>query len=76
MDDVHAVYKLISFIDALEDAIHLFPERANVIESRVASFYSKLDTLPESTREKAEEMLDENGRYFMFEEHSSVMQYL
>ncbi|MCG6305893.1 hypothetical protein K6U21_17265 [Vibrio vulnificus] len=76
VDDVHAVYKLISFIDALEDAIHLFPERANVIESRVASFYSKLDTLPESTREKAEEMLDENGRYFMFEEHSSVMQYL
>ena len=76
VDDVHAVYKLISFIDALEDAVHLFPERANVIESRVASFYSKLDTLPESTREKAEEMLDENGRYFMFEEHSSVMQYL
>ncbi|CAH1229298.1 conserved hypothetical protein [Vibrio harveyi] len=76
VDDVHAVYKLISFIDALEDAIHLYPERANVIESRVASFYSKLDTLPESTREKAEEMLDENGRYFMFEEYSSVMQYL
>ncbi|RPB33412.1 hypothetical protein [Vibrio parahaemolyticus] len=76
VDDVHAVYKLISFIDALEDAIPLFPERANVIESRVASFYSKLDTLPESTREKAEEMLDENGRYFMFEEHNSVMQYL
>lgn len=76
VDDVHAVYKLISFIDALEDAIHLFPERANVIESRVESFYSKLDTLPESTREKAEEMLDENGRYFMFEEHNSVMQYL
>lgn len=76
VDDVHAVYKLISFIDALEDAIHLFPERANVIESRVASFYSKLDTLPESTREKAEEMLDENGRYFMFEEHSSVIQYI
>ncbi|WP_104025897.1 hypothetical protein [Vibrio hyugaensis] len=76
VDDVHAVYKLISFIDALEDAIHLFPERANVIESRVESFYSKLDTLPESTREKAEEMLDEKGRYFMFEEHSSVMQYL
>ncbi|MHA2731323.1 hypothetical protein [Vibrio campbellii] len=76
VDDVHAVYKLISFIDALEDAIPLFPERANVIESRVASFYNKLDTLPESTREKAEEMLDENGRYFMFEEHSSVIQYL
>lgn len=76
VDDVHAVYKLISFIDALEDAIHLYPERANFIESRVASFYSKLDTLPESTREKAEEMFDENGRYFMFEEHSSVMQYL
>ena len=76
VDDVHAVYKLISFIDALEDAIPLFPERANVIESRVASFYSKLDTLPESTREKAEEMLDENGRYFMFEEHSSVIQYI
>ncbi|WP_041058837.1 hypothetical protein [Vibrio owensii] len=76
VDDVHAVYKLISFIDALEDAIHLFPERANVIESRVESFYSKLDSLPESTREKAEEMLDENGRYFMFEEHSSVIQYI
>jgi hypothetical protein len=76
VDDVHAVYKLISFIDALEDAIQLYPERASVIESRVASFYSKLDTLPESTREKAENMLDENGRYFMFEEHNSVIQYI
>lgn len=75
VDDVHAIYKLLSFIDALEDAIHLYPERSSAIEARIESFYRKLDTLPESTREKAEDMLDDNGRYFMFEEPGSVFQY-
>ncbi len=76
VDDPYSVYKLLSFLCALSEAIDQYPERASVIQSKVERFQSHLDDLPLGTIEQAEDLLEERGRYPLFNSLSSVTQYL
>ncbi|MDD1827410.1 hypothetical protein LRP52_35095 [Photobacterium sp. ZSDE20] len=76
VDDHYAIYKLLSFLDTLSEAIDQYPERASVIQSKIERFQTHIDDLPLGTIEKAETLLEEKGRYPLFNSLSSVVQYL
>ncbi|EHR5321333.1 hypothetical protein KUL70_004267 [Vibrio parahaemolyticus] len=76
VDDPYSIYKLLSFLSALSEAIDHYPERASVIQSKVERFQIHLDELPLDTIEQAEDLLEERGRYPLFNSLSSVTQYL
>lgn len=76
VDDPHGVYKLLSFIDALSDSIDYFPERKDITIQKIKQFQSHISNLPLSTIDAAQELMLENGRYFIFTSKDSVMQYL
>jgi len=67
IEEPYQVYKLLSFIESLVDAADLHPENAEELERRIESFESLLnENISDETINKAEEILDEKGRYFMF----------
>ncbi|ELJ8616151.1 hypothetical protein V5H08_09175 [Vibrio cholerae] len=76
VDDPYAIYKLLSFLDVFSEAIDRYPERASVIQSKIERFQEHLDDLPFETIEKAEDLLEEKGRYPLFHSLSSVTQFL
>ncbi|EJG1820167.1 hypothetical protein BOJ00_RS01555 [Vibrio parahaemolyticus] len=66
IDDAESVYKLVSFIDSLYDAIEKMPDRVESFQNRIDRYESLLELLPEKTLEKADALFEENGRYFLF----------
>ncbi|MBS0044593.1 hypothetical protein KFE26_20185 [Shewanella sp. M16] len=76
VDDPYAIYKLLSFLDALSEAIDQYPERASVIQLKINRFQANLDGLPLETIEQAEYLLEEKGRYPLFNSLSSISQFL
>ena len=76
VDDPYAIYKLLSFLDALSEAIDQYPERASVIQLKINRFQANLDGLPLETVEQAEDLLEEKGRYPLFDSLSSITQFL
>lgn len=76
VDDPYAIYKLLSFLDALGESIDQYPERASIIQLKIERFQAHLDDLSLETLEQAEKLLEENGRYPLFDSLSSVTQYL
>lgn len=76
VDDPYAIYKLLSFLDALSEAIDQYPERASIIQLKIERFQVHIDDLPLETIEQAEYLLAEKGRYPLFDSLSSVTQYL
>lgn len=76
VDDPHSVYKLLSFLEAMSDTIDTYPEKADSIESKINRFKRHLENLPYKTLEKAEDMLLQRKRYFLFQSPDSVIQYL
>ncbi|MFB9142456.1 hypothetical protein ACFFUO_06400 [Vibrio artabrorum] len=76
VDDPYAIYKLLSFLEALEEGIDQYPERAAIIQLKIEQFQLHLKDLPLETIEKAEDLLEEKGRYPLFDSLSSVTQYL
>lgn len=76
VDDPHSVYKLLSFLEALQDASDLFPERSEFINRKIERFKRHISSLPLETVDAAEALLDEHGRYFMFKTTDSVIQHL
>ncbi len=76
VDEPYAIYKLISFIDALSDAISLHSENAVFFLKKIAQFEAHLENIPIDTLFKAESLLKENGRYFMFKPMDSVVQHM
>ena len=76
VDDPYAIYKLLSFLDALSEAIDQYPERASVIQLKINRFQANLDGLPLETVEQAEDLLEEKGRYPLFDSLSSLTQFL
>ncbi|CAK2662850.1 hypothetical protein VCRA2133E348_1330001 [Vibrio crassostreae] len=76
VDDPHSVYKLLSFLEAIQDASDLFPERSELINRKVERFKHHISSLPLETVDSAEALLDEHGRYFMFKTTDSVIQHL
>ncbi|CAK3521789.1 hypothetical protein AB4250_03370 [Vibrio cyclitrophicus] len=76
VDDPHSIYKLLSFLEAMSDAIDTYPDKADFIESKINRFKLQLDNLPSETLNKAEEILCQKKRYFLFQSPDSVRQYL
>lgn len=76
VDDPYAIYKLLSFLDALSEGIDQYPERASIIQSKIERFQAHLGDVPLKTIEQAEDLLEEKGRYLLFNSLSSVTQYL
>ncbi|WP_017791253.1 hypothetical protein [Vibrio vulnificus] len=76
VDDPYAIYKLLSFLDALSEGIDQYPERASIIQSKIERFQVHLDDVPLETIEQAEDLFEEKGRYLLFNSLSSVTQYL
>ncbi|HHC7129960.1 TPA: hypothetical protein ACN37W_003763 [Vibrio parahaemolyticus] len=76
VDDPNAVYKLLSFIEALSDGIVHYPERASFIQMKIERFQAHLDDLPPDTINQAEILLEDKGRYPLFETYTSVTQFL
>ncbi len=66
IDEPYSVYKLLSFIDSLYDSIEKMPERVEYFQRRINRFENLLDLLPEETLQQADDMFEENGRYFLF----------
>ncbi len=76
VDDPNAIYKLLSFIEALRDGIVHYPERASFIQAKIERFQTHLDDLPPDTISQAENLLEEKGRYPLFNTDTSVTQFL
>lgn len=77
VDDVHSIYKLLSFVECLEDAADTFPDTKSEILKKANDFKSLVeDNIPVKTIEQAEERLAEEGRYEMFDDINSVAQYI
>lgn len=76
VDDPYAIYKLLSFLCALTEAIDQYPERASVIQLKISRFHTHLDNLPIETTEQAVSLLQEKGRYPLFNSLSSIAQFL
>lgn len=76
VDDPYAIYKLLSFLDALGEGIDQYPERASVIQLKIERFQAHLDDIPLETMKQAEDLLEEKGRYPLFDSLSSVAQFL
>lgn len=78
VDDEHSVYKLLSFIEALLDAVDLYPESADRLESKAKDFELLLySNLPRTTIDAAEKRLLNEGRYTLFDDvHAVVTPYL
>lgn len=76
VDDPYAIYKLLSFLEALGEAIDQYPERASVIQKKIERFQEHLDGVPIETVRQAENLLEERGRYPLFNSLSSVTQFL
>lgn len=66
VDEPKQVYKLLSFIESLIDAADLYPENEE-LENRIVSFEELVsENISEDVLDQAENMLEKNGRYFMF----------
>ncbi|HIF9346999.1 TPA: hypothetical protein ACX6RX_003109 [Photobacterium damselae] len=76
VDDSYSIYKLLSFLEMVRDAIDLFPEQADYIVKKITYFEKVLANLPVTTKDDAEAMLDEKGRYPLFKTTDSVIQHL
>ncbi|GAC34287.1 hypothetical protein [Paraglaciecola polaris] len=76
VDDPYTIYKLLSFLDALNEAIDHYPERASVIQLKINRFHTHLDNFPFETTEQAVSLLEEKGRYPLFNSLSSIAQFL
>ncbi|MDW1764607.1 hypothetical protein R7E79_19950 [Vibrio sp. Vb2135] len=76
VDDPYAIYKLLSFLDVLSEGIDQYPERAELLQSKIERFQVHLDDLPLETIEKAEDLFDKKGRYPLFDSLASVTQFL
>lgn len=66
VDDVHATYKLLSFVDLLEDAADRMPERTSQLTEK-ATYFRQLaeQNLSVHVLEKAKDKLFREGRYFL-----------
>jgi hypothetical protein len=78
VDDVHSVYKMLSFTEALLDAVDLYPGSAKRLEAIANAFEELINSnLPMATIGAAERRLLEEGRYPLFDDvHSVVVPYL
>ncbi|MEK2012409.1 hypothetical protein WOB74_23365 [Vibrio parahaemolyticus] len=78
VNDVKSVYKLLSFIECLEEAVDLHPGSAERLAQKAEQFTSILhENIPLETIKEAEDILLNEGRYKLLQNSSiAVSQYL
>jgi hypothetical protein len=69
VDDVHSVYKFLSFIELLEDAADRMPNRINELTDK-ASYFRKIaeQNISLDVLHDAEDKLFDEGRYFLHDD--------
>lgn len=63
VDDVQAVYKLISFIDALKEVLDQFPDANEEIFQKIEAYEYTLDGASSDVYEKSMALFNKNGRH-------------
>jgi len=63
VDDVQAVYKLISFIDALKEILDQFPDAKKEVFEKIDAYEYTLDGASNSVYEEAINLFNKNGRH-------------
>lgn len=76
VDDPHAIYKLLSFLDVLKESIDQFPARADFIQKKIERFELHLEDLPYETLEQANDLFKEHERYPLFKSSDAIAQFL
>ena len=63
VDEVQSIYKLISFIDVLKEALDQHPDAKEEVHEKIASFEFTLDGASQSIYEEAMTLFYKNGRH-------------
>jgi hypothetical protein len=63
VDDITSIYKLISFIEVLKDALDLYPDAKDEIHDKIAAFEFTLDGASNEVYEGAMALFNKNGRH-------------
>jgi hypothetical protein len=63
VDDVQSIYKLISFIDVLKEALDQYPNAKYEVHERIAAFEFTLDGASNDVYEDAMALFNKNGRH-------------
>lgn len=63
IDDVQPIYKLISFIDVLKEALDQYPDAKEEAHEKIAAFEFTLDGASNDVYESAMELFNKNGRH-------------
>lgn len=63
VDEPNAIYKLISFIDVLKDALDRYPEAKKEVKIKIEAFEQTLEGASISVFKEAMELFNENGRH-------------
>lgn len=63
VDETQAIYKLISFIDVLKEAVNLYPNAQEDVHERIAAFEFTLDGASKDVYDGAMSLFNKNGRH-------------
>ncbi|XNT06710.1 hypothetical protein AB6C95_012910 [Vibrio cyclitrophicus] len=63
IDDVQAIYKLISFIDVLKEALDLLPDAKAEVFEKIEAYEYTLDGASTNVYENAMDLFKKNGRH-------------
>ncbi|HHX8287283.1 TPA: hypothetical protein ACVOZD_000285 [Vibrio diabolicus] len=63
VDETQHIYKLISFIDALKEAVNLYPNAQEEVHEKIAAFEFTLDVASKDVYDGAMALFNKNGRH-------------
>ncbi|MEZ9279553.1 hypothetical protein AB4082_07810 [Vibrio cyclitrophicus] len=63
VDEVQSIYKLISFIDALKEALDRYPNAKEEVHEKIRAFEFTLDSASKNVYDDAMALFNENGRH-------------
>jgi hypothetical protein len=63
VDETQSIYKLISFIDVLKEAVNLYPNAQEEVHERIAAFEVTLDGASKDVYDNAMALFNKNGRH-------------
>ncbi|WP_309304204.1 hypothetical protein [Vibrio alginolyticus] len=63
IDETQSIYKLISFIDVLKEALNLYPNAQEEVHEKIAAFEVTLDGASKNVYDSAMALFNKNGRH-------------
>ncbi|HHG3315119.1 TPA: hypothetical protein ACPVXV_005007, partial [Vibrio parahaemolyticus] len=63
VDEVQSIYKLISFIDVLKEALDQYPDAKEEVHEKIAAFEFTLDGASQNVYDDAMSLFNKNGRH-------------